>query len=506
VTGVTAATGSQTAADTDVLIVGAGPSGLLAAVELARHVSRHASSNANRNRLGRRATAIQPGTLEILYQTGLLGEILPASVHLRFARLFDRELRQTAETAFADADAGCPWNFQCSLPQWRTEQILAERLAEFGGCVERGVEVVSLRARDDSVLADLKCPDGTAETAQARWVVGAGGAHSVTRESMAGNLAGETYPGTALVADVAVSAALPRDGSALIATPAGYVMLAPLPNERWITFIGDLDGDEAERLTRDTSMNAVAATMARRIPDALVELTDVEWAASFRMHKRMTSYLADGRRFLLGDAGHLSSPFGGEGLNSGLHDTHNLAWKLVLEVAGRARPSLLDTYAIERTAAARRVLAVSDGLHELAHAAVTAARHGGQAPVRQPPPSRERTAALVRARCMLDVSYADSPLTGHYQARSTADNPVPGPGERYPGRSALRGTGHHLLLSGPRDETALARLHCKWAGLVAVGADALQSGNGVALVRPDGYLGFCAAADAAPAWPRSTLT
>jgi 2-polyprenyl-6-methoxyphenol hydroxylase-like FAD-dependent oxidoreductase len=487
------------AAYTDVLIVGAGPSGLFAAVELARHGfhARVVEREAEPPRQAR-ATALQPGTLEILHQAGLLDAVLASSMHLRFARLFDAELRPTAETALADADAGCPWEFQCSLPQWRTEQILTGRLAELGGSVERGVEVLALAERDDSVLVDLKRQDGTPETAAARWVIGAGGAHSVTRESMAENLAGETYPGTAMVADVAASCGLPRDGSALIATPAGYVLLAPLPGERWLTFIGDLGADEVESLTSDTSMSAVAASMARRIPSSLIELTDVGWAAAFRMHKRMTPHLADGRRFLLGDAGHLSSPFGGEGLNSGLHDAHNLAWKLGLELQGRARPGLLDTFALERGAAATHVLAVSDQLHELAHAAVEAARAGRTARARKTAPSPEQTAALVRARCMLDVSYIGSPLTAGSQLRSTPAEPVPSPGERYPGRSALRGTGHHLLLSGPRDERALAGLRSRWDGLVTVSDDSLLDGNGVVLVRPDGYLGLRAAsADAA---------
>jgi 6-methylpretetramide 4-monooxygenase / 4-hydroxy-6-methylpretetramide 12a-monooxygenase len=480
----------------DVLIIGAGPSGLLAAVELARHgVKARIIEREQAPPHQARATALQPGTLEILAQAGVLDEVLASSMHLRFARLFDANLRPTAETAFATADAGCPWEFQCSLPQWRTEEILTDRLTELGGTVERGVKAVSLREQASGVLVDLKHRDGMPETTEARWVLGAGGAHSVTRESMAEILAGKTYPGTALVADVTVSCGLPRDGSALIATPAGYVLLAPLPNERWLTFVGDLDDDEVERLTRDTSLNAVAATMARRVPGHLVELTGVGWAAAFRMHRRMTPHLADGRRFLLGDAGHLSSPFGGEGLNSGLHDAHNLAWKLALELQGRARPGLLGTFAVERGAADRHVLAVSDQLHELAHTAVQSARTG-EPPPATAPPSTEQTTALVRARCMLDVSYADSPLTGDYALPRTAGDPVPMPGERYPGRSALRGTGHYLLLSGRPAQPALDHLRSRWAGLVEIRPS--LAGTGAVLVRPDGYLGFRAAsADAA---------
>ncbi len=399
-------------AHSEVLVIGAGPSGLLAAVELARHgVKARLIEREQSPPHEARATAIQPGTLEILAQAGVLDEVLASSVHLRYARLFDAELTQTAETSFAAAEAGCPWEFQCSLPQWRTEQILTDRLTELGGTVERGVAATSLRdeaatslrgeaatsLRDaiDRVQIDVEHAAGAMETTEARWVVGAGGAHSLTRESMAEDLAGETYPGTALVADVAVSCGLPRDGSALVAAPAGYVLLAPLPNDRWLTFIGDLGDDEAERLTTDRSRQAVSASMARRVPRQLAEVTDVGWAAAFRMHKRMTPKLADGRRFLLGDAGHPSSPFGGEGLNSGLHDAHNLAWKLALELQGRAQPGLLATFAVERGGAARHVLAVSDQLHAVVRAAVESARTGRTRPAA--PPAPEQAAALVRS-------------------------------------------------------------------------------------------------------------
>jgi 2-polyprenyl-6-methoxyphenol hydroxylase-like FAD-dependent oxidoreductase len=169
--------------------------------------------------------------------------------------------------------------------------------------------VVLLTDRDDGFLAGLQDEDGTRLRVEAAWVIGAGGAHSTTRASMDEHLAGSTYPGTALVADVRVTCGLPRDGSALIGCPAGYVFLAPLPGGRWLTFVGDLDRQEAEELGRDSGPGPVTAAIGRRIPPSLVRVEDVGWASTFRMQRRLVPRLADSRRFLLGDAGHLSSPF-----------------------------------------------------------------------------------------------------------------------------------------------------------------------------------------------------
>ena len=180
------------------------------------------------------------------------------------------------------------------------------------------------------------------------------------------------------------------------------------------------------------------------------------------MHRRIVPRLAEGRCFLLGDEGHLSSPFGGEGLNSGLQDAHNLAWKLALHLRGRARPRLLESFATERLSADRHVLQVSDTLHKLAHNAVESARTGSF----PAPPAPEDAAALVRSRAMLDVSYADSPLIGEYLAPGGPTLPPPAPGDRYPDRISLTGTLHKVLLIGAPYEADLARMRRRWAGLV----------------------------------------
>jgi 6-methylpretetramide 4-monooxygenase / 4-hydroxy-6-methylpretetramide 12a-monooxygenase len=482
----------------EVLVVGAGPSGLFAAAELARHgvITRIVEREPRPHRQAR-ATVIQPGTLEILVRAETLDPFLARSIHLDYARVFNDQLEVVGEIAFAGA--GCPCEFQCSLPQYRTEEILTDRLTELGGKVERGVSASSMDTTADDVVVNLEHVDGSEETAHVQWVIGAGGAHSITRESLDETLLGETYPGTALAADVRVSCGLPRDGTALIASPEGYILLGPLPDDRWITFIGDLHPDEAERLNQDASVEAVAASIERRAGDR-VRLEDIAWASPFHMHRRLVSRLAGERRFLLGDAGHLSSPFGGEGLNSGLQDAHNLAWKLALVLQGRGRPVLLDSFASERLSADAHVLEVSDHIHQMAHGAVQAARTG----VRPDPPTPEQVAAVVQSRSMLDVSYAGSPLVGEYVAPDADLPPGPGPGERYPDRAGLSGTGHHVLFFGDADEEALDRLQDRWDGLLEVvrsNGDPAHGGvrdGGAVLVRPDGHIGFRASsADAA---------
>ncbi|MBV8733803.1 MAG: FAD-dependent monooxygenase, partial [Solirubrobacterales bacterium] len=237
-------------------------------------------------------------------------------------------------------------------------------------------------------------------------------------------------------------------------------------------------------LGRESPLETMAAFMKRRL-GANVALDDVAWAAPFRMHHRLSRRLAGERRFLLGDAGHLSSPFGGEGLNSGLHDGCNLGWKLALAARGHAGPGLLESFEHERVSADRHVLEVSGQLHALAHAAVESARTG----VRPAPPPPEQVAALVRARCMLDVEYADSPLVGEYVAGGADATGLPGPGVRYPQGLELAGTRHHILLFGDAEEAAAARLRDRWGALVGV-AHVTDATPSALLIRPDGYVGF----------------
>jgi 2-polyprenyl-6-methoxyphenol hydroxylase-like FAD-dependent oxidoreductase len=165
------------------------------------------------------------------------------------------------ETPFAQAD--CRWGFQASLLQYRTEAILTAHLAVRGVEVERAVDVTAVKSGDDHVSVVLRRSDGTPETVEAGWVVGAGGAGSITRHSMAETLQGATYPGTALAGDVKVRGNVPRDGGALVATPHGYVLLAALPDERWITFIGTLNEDEERQLSLDCSLGGIAVAHPR---------------------------------------------------------------------------------------------------------------------------------------------------------------------------------------------------------------------------------------------------
>jgi 2-polyprenyl-6-methoxyphenol hydroxylase-like FAD-dependent oxidoreductase len=382
----------------------------------------------------------------------------------------------------------CSCEFQCSLPQYETQRILEEHFRSVGGAIERGVTATKVQADGPAVVVELIHSDGKIETIQPGVVIGAGGAHSVTRHSMSQPLEGTTYRGNFLVADIEMPAPFPRSEAGVISGPNGLLLLAPLPHGRWISF-QDLEED------RETiSVEEVVARIELRL-SAKFRPTDVTWFAPFRMHRRIVSRLADGHRFLIGDAAHLSSPFGGEGLNAGLHDAYDLAWKLSLVLHGHAGKALLDGYTAERQIADRHVLEVSDHVHCSVVDVAQAARQRREI---HPDAVDPVMAATVRnSRAMIDVDYAGSPLIVDYGGTDATVN-GPRPGQWYPDSPRVAGTSHHVLVFGAvADSGPLARLDQRWSNLIKIShnpnVDPQRAGiaaDGVILIRPDGHIGF----------------
>jgi 2-polyprenyl-6-methoxyphenol hydroxylase-like FAD-dependent oxidoreductase len=471
----------------DVLIIGAGPSGLFAAAELARHgVAARLIERETQSHREARATAIQPGTLEILDSVGLLQPFLDAAEHVRCSRLYGPGMSELGAVSYDGLDCRC--KFDCSLPQYETERILEAHLASLDGVVERGVTATKVQTEADGTVVELVHADGGTETVRPGVVIGAGGAHSVTRHSMSEPLAGATYQGHFLVADIAMQAPFPRGESGVVCGPDGLLLLAPLPGGRWISF------QDLEEEVQTVSVEEVVARVQARL-GGKHRPTDIAWVARFRMHRRIVSRLADGRRFLIGDAAHLSSPFGGEGLNAGLHDGYDLAWKIALVLRGHARRSLLDHYAVERRIADRHVLDVSDQVHTALIGVADAVRQGREV---HPAVVDPIVAAQQRnARAMIDIDYAGSPLIADYGA-SGAGVQGPHPGQRYPDWTRFAGTSHHVLVFGPvPGAESLARLGRRWSRLVQIShnpdVDPVRAGipaGGVILIRPDGHIGF----------------
>jgi 2-polyprenyl-6-methoxyphenol hydroxylase-like FAD-dependent oxidoreductase len=471
----------------DVLIIGAGPSGLFAAAELARHgVRARVIERDLETHRQARASSIQPGTLEILNSIGLLQPFLDVAERIHCARMYGPGMTELG--AMSHDGSGCCCEFQCSLPQYETQRILESHLAALGGQVERGVTATGVELRNGEPTAELLHQDGTLETVHPRFLIGAGGAHSITRHSMGEPLEGTTYRGNYLVADIEMAAPIPRTEAGIVCGPNGFLLLAPLPGERWISF-QDLEED-----TIDVASQEVLARVAARL-DGKYRPTSVSWFAPFRMHRRIVSRLADGRRFLIGDAAHLSSPFGGEGLNAGLHDGYDLAWKLALMIHGDGNPSLIDGYLSERRIADHHVLAVSDDVHQSIADLANSAREGRELhPVSVDPV----TAAQIRnSRAMIDVDYWGSPLISDYGAGGAISD-GPRPGLWYPDWARFGGTTHRVLVFGSvTDSEPLARFATRWSRLAPISQNppvnrhrAGLAADGIVLIRPDGHIGF----------------
>jgi 2-polyprenyl-6-methoxyphenol hydroxylase-like FAD-dependent oxidoreductase len=471
----------------EVLIVGAGPAGLFAACELLRHgvrpriVERRAAPHHET-----RGTAIQPAVLEILDRGGVIDRFLEAGVHVSQIELMGPGLKQIALTELAGV--GCKYEFQCSQPQWLTEGILRERLASLGLEIEFGVEVKGIETAGDGLEVTLD-NGGRTEVARPAYLIGAGGAHGPTRHAMLEHLDGETYSGRYIVADVRLGLACPPGRARVAVGRDGFVLFAPLPEGRWLIFVNPEQADEGP----DPPAGADLASLVNARVGADIGLNDLRWISYFKMHKRSVPLLSDGRRFLLGDEGHISSPLGGEGINSALMDGADIAWKLALVLRGAAKPSLLDSYAIERGLADDHVLEVSNDTHMFIMQLVAMSADGEPKVEPQDPAS---SSAGLKRRCMLDVSYAGSPLVGEAGGRTEG----PAPGARFPAACRLKGTTHHLVVFG--EVSGLEEFRARWEKLARIvdgagaGFNAAEAGvpnGGAVLVRPDGFVGFRAA-------------
>jgi 2-polyprenyl-6-methoxyphenol hydroxylase-like FAD-dependent oxidoreductase len=341
----------------DVLIVGAGPTGLVLALWLTkagtkvRIVDKTAGPGTTS-----RALAVQARTLELYRQLDLTDAVVARGHRVPAGNFWIRGERK-ARIPLEDIGKGMtPYPFMQIFPQDEHEKLLIERLEALGVHVERQTELLNFTETTDGVIARLRGPDGSQHDHQARYLAGCDGARSKVRETIGTGFPGGTYRQVFYVADVdGEGPAL--DGELHIdLDQADFVAIFPLAGAgraRLIGTVRDERADRAETLTfADISDHAIGQMK--------VSIRKVNWFSTYHVHHRVTQHFRKGRAFLAGDAAHIHSPAGGQGMNTGIGDAINLAWKLAAVAAGRAPEVLLDSYEAERIGFAWRLVASTD--------------------------------------------------------------------------------------------------------------------------------------------------
>ncbi|MEU6172356.1 FAD-dependent monooxygenase [Streptantibioticus parmotrematis] len=343
------------ATTTDVLIIGAGPTGLTLACELARRgVGFRLLERSATPSTASRAKTIQPRTLEVADDLGIVDRVLAQGKVNIPTRRYDhaRVISEAVELADGTPTPDAPYP-PVWLSQPKFERILRDRLAELGGTIHWGSEVTGLQHDGDTVTATVETATGS-HTVRARYVVGADGGRSTVRA-----LAGIELRGVSLtdqrwhLGDVRVSG-LSRDCQHLWTSKEdGLLSLFPLPGTDLWQFQASIPTDEAE--PEAPSLELFRRIFAARAAVPGVEIQDAEWLSLYRINVVLADHYRTGRIFLAGDAAHIHSPAGGQGMNTGIQDAYNLGWKLAALLDG-ADPALLDTYEHERRPVARAVL------------------------------------------------------------------------------------------------------------------------------------------------------
>jgi len=352
----------------DVLVVGAGPTGLTLASELVhRGLSVRVIDAAEMPLPTSRATAVHARTLEILHRMGVAEALVARGQKLRGATFWSGG-ETIARVDFSELDSAFP--FLLCVPQNETESALQALLERLGGKVERGVSLRSFRQDGSGVTAVLTRADAS-ETVRASWMVGCDGAHSTVRKGLDLAFEGDAYEDRFLLADVKIDWDTRDDRVATYFAPDGVVACLPLPGGRWRLIVSAPAGDDSAAAP---TLAEVQSLFASRTGSGGV-LSDLAWSTRLNIHCRQVEQYRDDRVFVAGDAAHIHSPVGGQGMNTGIQDAHNLAWKLAQVHLGLARSRLLDSYHDERHAVGQAVLRGTDA----ATRAATTPRPSGRA-------------------------------------------------------------------------------------------------------------------------------
>jgi 2-polyprenyl-6-methoxyphenol hydroxylase-like FAD-dependent oxidoreductase len=371
------------------------------------------------------------------------------------------------------------------LPQCDTERLLAAHLGSLGVNVEREVELVGFTERGNAVEARLRHTDGREETMRTPWLIGCDGAHSTVRHGTGIEFAGEAQGDDWMLADVCLSGegAPASDEVSIFLHRDGPLAVFPIPGgrSRVIASIGKTD---PEHPRPDPTLADVQAMVdSRSGPD--ITVSDPAWLATFRINERKVKNYKEGRVFLAGDAAHVHSPAGGQGMNTGMQDAFNLSWKLATVERGEAAPSLLDSYSPERSAVGELVLRNATRLTDigtLSSPAAQAARNLAMRFLLGLHAVQERFANTLSE---VEIAYAKSPLT---QGRGAGDRLPP---ERYEGTPPGTGNSPRFVLFSA-DAGKGAALTARYPNLIEAKPRMPFDRYRLLIVRPDGYIGLSA--------------
>ncbi len=352
--------------DTDVVIVGSGPTGLMAAALLARCGVRVRILDKSTQRAHEsRAFGVQPKSLELMLNIGLADEFLERGLIATGAEIFV-DGRQVGQLNIDDIGrSDTPYSFLLMVPQWDIEDILVADLKRHRLEVEHNVEVTGFTQSADGVTVDYREQSGATGQLRARYLIGADGAHSIVRKTLGLRYDGAPYPQQFLLADCRIDWPLDYDHLKLFVRGRDLAIYLPLRGKDLCRIVAvrphgpaasaaTADGGGAEPATLDEVQQVV-----RDASGMDIKLYDPTWVTGYRIHHRGVNKYGEGRAFVAGDAAHIHSPAGGQGMNTGLQDAANLAWKLALVLRG-SPPALLDTYHAERWPVGQKVLHFTD--------------------------------------------------------------------------------------------------------------------------------------------------